>query len=73
MKLEYNEDSGEYEVDKWTAACILGPVALVHIRSGKTFRCGVFRNGVIREVKTGSREKLSGPWAATSKGWKLEE
>jgi hypothetical protein len=72
-KLGYNPETREYEVDKWTAICILGPKALVQIRRGKTMACGVFFNGVIREVKTGSKESLGGPWVAMSKGWRLEE
>lgn len=69
--LEFNPISGEYEIDHWVAMCILGSKALVQIRRGKAVVCGVFANGVIREVVTGSKEKLSGPWVASSKGWVL--
>jgi len=72
-KLAFNPDSAEWEVDGWIAACVVANKALVHIRRGKTFACGVFFNGAIREVSTGSTEKLSGPWVASSKGWQLCE
>lgn len=71
--LEFNPESGEYEIDHWVAMCILGGKALVQIRRGKTMVCGVFSNGTIREVVTGAKEKLSGPWVASSRGWVLCE
>lgn len=72
-KLEFNPESGEYEVDKWIAVCILGPKALVQIRRGKTIVCGIFYRGVVQEVTTGTKQNLGGPWVAMSKGWRLAE
>ena len=73
MKLAFNLVCAEWEVDGWKAVCIVGPRALVEIKRGKIVTCGVFFNGLIREVKTGSNENLGGPWTAMSKGWKLCE
>lgn len=71
--LSYDPASGEYKIGEWTAVCIIGPKALVACKRGKSIVCGVLSQGKITEKAIGARETLSGPWVATSKGWRLEE
>lgn len=72
-KLSYDPVSGEYKSGDWQAVCVVGAKALVQTKRGKAVICGILSQGKITERATGSRETLSGPWIASTKGWVLAE
>ena len=68
--LEYCHERGDYYVDDWLAAVVVGPKALLQKRIGKKVACATLYKGRITPVVTGTVDTLAGlKWRAASTGW----
>lgn len=69
-KLTYCPDRGDYYLDSWMAAVIVGNKALLQQKEGKRMRLAVLTGTRVSEVQVGTMHKLgNAEYLASSKGW----
>ncbi len=72
-KLEYCPERGDYYLDQWLAAVIVGNKALLQQKDGKKFRMAILTGTRVQEVQVGTVYKLGNlGYRASSKGWTEE-